>query len=197
MAQHFWTHSHRGPAGIADPRYTAGTYQNTIVDGAVQLPQHGLTMSENEYDKVRRSSRVFMRVRVVVAGKNSDNRRFREACETIVINAHGGLMYLNQPLAMNAILVVTNPFTQEEQESRIVFLGEAVTSKKGSASGIESSTPAPCTSGALISVPAGLARAFRSRSARANVSAFGETFPNNICTLIFPASFQSVAALAF
>src|SRR5215467_6258453 len=98
---------------------------HSLVDAAGEVPQHRKTMPETDYDKVRRSSRVFMRVRVVVAGKNSDNRRFREACETIVINAHGGLMYLNQPLSLNAIVVLTNPFTQEEQESRVVFLGEA------------------------------------------------------------------------
>jgi len=98
-------------------------------------------MPENDYDKVRRSSRVFMRVRVVVAGKNSDSRRFREACETIVINAHGGLMYVSQPLAMDAILILTNPFTQEEQESRVVFLGEAT--DKGQRVGVEFLTPAP------------------------------------------------------
>ncbi len=98
-------------------------------------------MPEKDFDKVRRSTRVFMRVRVVVAGKNSDSRRFREACETIVINAHGGLMYLNQPLDMDAMLVITNPFTQEEQESRIVFLGEAT--DKGQRVGLEFLTPAP------------------------------------------------------
>jgi hypothetical protein len=114
---------------------------DTFVDGAMEVPQHRLTMPENDYDKVRRSTRVFMRVRVVVAGKNSDNRRFREACETIVINAHGGLMYLNQPLAMHAMLVLTNPFTQEEQESRVVFLGEAT--DKGQRVGVEFLTPAP------------------------------------------------------
>jgi len=114
---------------------------DSLVDGAIEVPQHRLTMPENDYDKVRRSSRVFMRVRVVVAGKNSDNRRFREACETIVINAHGGLMYLNQPLAMDAMLVLTNPFTQEEQESRVVFLGEAT--DKGQRVGVEFLTPAP------------------------------------------------------
>ncbi len=114
---------------------------DSLVDGPIEVPQHRLTMPENDYDKVRRSSRVFMRVRVVVAGKNSDNRRFREACETIVINAHGGLMYLNQPLAMDAMLVLTNPFTQEEQESRVVFLGEAT--DKGQRVGVEFLTPAP------------------------------------------------------
>lgn len=114
---------------------------DTFVDGAMELPHHGHVMPENEFDKVRRSTRVFLRVRVVVAGKNSDNRRFREASETIVINAHGGLMYLNQPLAMDAMLVLTNPFTQEEQESRVVFLGEAT--DKGQRVGIEFLTPAP------------------------------------------------------
>jgi hypothetical protein len=116
-------------------------FAHTSVDGARELPQHGLIMPDTNFDKVRRSTRVFMRVRVVVAGKNSDSRRFREACETIVINAHGGLMYLNQPLDMNSMLVITNPFTQEEQESRIVFLGEAT--DKGQRIGVEFLTPAP------------------------------------------------------
>jgi hypothetical protein len=107
----------------------------------MDVTQHVVIMPETDFDKVRRSTRVFMRVRVVVAGKNSDGRRFREACETIVINAHGGLMYLNQPLHMDAILVITNPFTQEEQECRIVFLGDAT--DKGQRVGLEFLTPAP------------------------------------------------------
>ena len=121
------------------------TQQKHACDSPVDLKsdvrEHGLTMPQTDYNKVRRSTRVFMRVRVVVAGKNSDNRRFREACETIVINAHGGLMYLNQPLDMDAMLVLTNPFTQEEQESRIVFLGDA--NEKGQRVGVEFLTPAP------------------------------------------------------
>ena len=107
----------------------------------MDVTQHKAIMAETEFDKVRRSTRVFMRVRVVVAGKNSDGRRFRETCETIVINAHGGLMYLNQPLHMDAVLVITNPFTQEEQECRIVFLGDAT--DKGQRVGLEFLTPAP------------------------------------------------------
>ena len=114
---------------------------DTVVDGQVEVTQHGVTMPETDASKPRRSTRVFMRVRVVVAGKNSENRRFREACETVVINAHGGLLYLSQPLRMDSILVLTNPFTQEEQESRIVFLGEAT--EKGQRVGVEFLTPAP------------------------------------------------------
>ena len=116
---------------------------DTGVDALSGFQQHGNTMPADGIDNARRSTRVFMRVRVVVAGKNSDNRRFREACETIVINAHGGLLYLNQPLDMDTMLVVTNPFTQEEQESRVVYLGEDTDSEKGQRIGIEFLTPAP------------------------------------------------------
>src|ERR1700676_3790207 len=101
----------------------------------------GFVMLQTDVSKIRRSTRVFMRVCVVVAGKNSDNRRFREACETIVINAHGGLIYLNQPLNLDAVLVIANPFTQEDRECRIVFLGDAT--DKGNRVGLEFLTPAP------------------------------------------------------
>jgi hypothetical protein len=105
------------------------------------MTQHEVVMPETDFDKVRRSTRVFMRVRVVVAGKNSDGRRFREACETVVINAHGGMLCLNQPLQMDGMLSLTNPFTQEEQECRIVFLGDIT--ERGQRVGVEFLTPAP------------------------------------------------------
>jgi len=82
-----------------------------------------------------------MRVRVVAAGKNISGRRFRSACETIVINAHGGLLYLDQEVSMDAIVVLANPFTQEEQECRVVYLGESV--DKGQRVGVEFLSPSP------------------------------------------------------
>ncbi len=98
-------------------------------------------MPETQYDQERRSPRVFMRVRVVAAGKDSDGRKFREACETIVINAHGALLYLTRAVEDDAMLVVSNPFTQEEQECRVVYLGDV--SEKGQRVGIEFLSPAP------------------------------------------------------
>jgi hypothetical protein len=89
----------------------------------------------------RRSTRIFMRVRVVAAGKNISGRRFRSACETIVINAHGGLVYLDQEIAMDSLVVLTNPFTQEEQECRVVYLGDSV--EKGQRVGVEFLSPSP------------------------------------------------------
>ena len=98
-------------------------------------------MPEIQYEKTRHSSRVFIRVRIVAAGKNLDGRKFREVCETIVVSAHGGLLYLNQPVENGAMLVLTNPFTQEEQECRVVYLGDA--SEKGQRVGVEFLSPAP------------------------------------------------------
>lgn len=93
------------------------------------------------YTKDRRSSRIFMRLRVVVAGKDHDRKRFREACETVVISAHGALLVLKRSVDDGQELVITNPFTQEEQECRVVYLGED--SAKGQRVGIEFLTPAP------------------------------------------------------
>ena len=84
---------------------------------------------------------MFMRVRVVAAGKNLDGRKFRETCETIVVSAHGGLLYLGQPVEIDVMLVLTNPLTQEEQECRVVYLGEA--GEKGQRVGVEFLSPAP------------------------------------------------------
>jgi hypothetical protein len=92
-------------------------------------------------DQARRSSRVFMRIQVVVGGKNTRNRKFREACHTIVVNAHGGLLLLQQELEMGVELVLTNPFTLEDQECRIVYLGES--GDKGQRVGVEFLSPAP------------------------------------------------------
>ncbi|MFZ0821446.1 MAG: hypothetical protein WAM91_15365 [Candidatus Acidiferrales bacterium] len=98
-------------------------------------------MAEVLHEYPRRSSRVFMRIRVIVDGKNIHGRKFRESCHTIVVNAHGGLLYLNQEIESGAMLVLANPFTQDELECRVVFLGEL--GEKGQRVGVEFLTPAP------------------------------------------------------
>lgn len=89
----------------------------------------------------RRSSRVLTRVAVRVSGKNIDGRKFHETCQTILVNAHGCLLYLNETVEMGSDLTIASPATEEEQECRIVYLGEY--SKKGHRVGIEFLSPAP------------------------------------------------------
>lgn len=82
-----------------------------------------------------------MRIRVRVEGKTTLGRKFRENCQTIVINVQGALLRLEHEVASGAMLVVSNPITQEEQECRVVFLGEA--SDNGQRVGVEFLSPSP------------------------------------------------------
>jgi hypothetical protein len=98
-------------------------------------------VNEQSSSQQRRSSRVFTRIPVRASGKSIHGRKFRENSQTIVINAHGGLLYLQEELALGADLLLINPVTEEEQECRVVYLGD--TSEKGSRVGVEFLSPSP------------------------------------------------------
>ena len=89
----------------------------------------------------RRSSRVFTRIPVRATGKNVLGKKFRESSQTIVINAHGGLLYLQEELQLGADVILINPATEEEQDCRVVYLGD--TSEKGTRVGVEFLSPSP------------------------------------------------------
>jgi|SRR5271157_5282339 len=100
-----------------------------------------MAMTEPQTTNTRRSSRVFTRIPVRASGKNIDGKKFRENTQTIVINAHGGLLYLQEPLEMGSDVVLINPVTEEEQECRVVYIGD--TSDKGTRIGVEFLSPSP------------------------------------------------------
>jgi hypothetical protein len=104
-------------------------------------PVEDSVMSEITSATPRRSGRVFHRIRVQAEGRAHNRKKFKETCETVVVNAHGGLLFLKHEVANGEMLVLTNPETQEEQECRIVYLGEPV--EKGQRVGVEFLTPAP------------------------------------------------------
>lgn len=78
---------------------------------------------------------------VKASGKDYNGKKFREACETVVVNAHGGLLLLKHEIKDGELLILENPATQEEQECRVVFLGEP--SDRGQRVGVEFLTPSP------------------------------------------------------
>ena len=98
-------------------------------------------MSEVTSATPRRSARVFHRVRVQAQGRTHDRKKFKETCETVVVNAHGGLLVLKHEVSDGEMLVLTNPLTQEELECRVAYLGDLT--EKGQRVGIEFLTPAP------------------------------------------------------
>jgi hypothetical protein len=98
-------------------------------------------MSEVTFTAPRRSGRVFHKMRVEARGRGHDGRKFREVCQTVVVNSHGGLLLLEHEIDQGEMLVLSNPDTEEELECRVVFLGEA--GDKGQRVGVEFLSPAP------------------------------------------------------
>jgi hypothetical protein len=78
-------------------------------------------------------------MRVQAHGRGHNGKKFRETCETVVVNDHGGLLLLKHEVDNGEMLVITNPETQEEQECRIVYLGDPA--DKGQRVGLEFLTP--------------------------------------------------------
>jgi len=98
-------------------------------------------MSEALHVSLRRSQRVFHKMRLKAHGRGHDGKKFREICETVVVNAHGGLLNFNNEVDNGEMIVLENPVTQEELECRVVFVGEA--GSRGQRIGVEFLTPAP------------------------------------------------------
>jgi hypothetical protein len=115
-------------------------WEGAAIDAAGGCREDG-GMGTTTYVNRRRSTRIFHRVRLRASGLASDGRKFREASQTIVLSAHGALLYLQHDVSPGALLVITNPETQEDQECRVVYLGD--TSEHGRRVGVEFLTPAP------------------------------------------------------
>lgn len=120
-------------------------------------------MPSPDIDK-RRSSRIFRRLNVQVRGVDPDGRKFKESCQTIVVNAQGGLIYLNESIELGDQVQVINPVTDEEQECRVVYLGDV--SDRGQRVGLEFLSPSPHFWGMEFSEPETSARKPTSASSR-------------------------------
>src|SRR5262245_44454551 len=98
-------------------------------------------MSKAHIRTQRRSRRLWISIPVRASSKNADGKEFSEDTETIVINAHGGLFFLHQPVKIRADIVLVNLATKEEQVCRVVTLGDS--SEKGMRVGLEFLSPSP------------------------------------------------------
>jgi hypothetical protein len=108
-------------------------------------------MSETSTISPRRSTRMFHKMRVQAQGRAHNGKKFKETCETVVVNGHGGLLMLKHEIDNGEMLVIINPETLEEQECRVVYLGDP--GDKGQRVGVEFLTPAPHFWGLEFSEP--------------------------------------------
>jgi hypothetical protein len=70
--------------------------------------------------KQRRSQRVLLAVSLIVSGKQSRGMTFSERTHTLVVNAHGALMLLSEPVVAGQALKITNVATGEEMACTVV-----------------------------------------------------------------------------
>jgi hypothetical protein len=72
---------------------------------------------------LRRSKRLILDVPLVICGEAQDNRPFREETFTLTVSAHGGLVVLENRVALGQKVVLMNPKNWDEREATIAFLG--------------------------------------------------------------------------
>jgi hypothetical protein len=68
----------------------------------------------NLYMSQRRSQRIVLAVPVVISGISSDGSVFSERTTTLVVNAHGALIQLREPVVAGEKLRIRNAITDEE-----------------------------------------------------------------------------------
>lgn len=68
----------------------------------------------------RRSERVALRVPLVVKTKTRQGESVQEDTQTMVVNAHGGLMRLKMELQAGQPIILVNTQTKKEQACRVV-----------------------------------------------------------------------------
>ncbi len=89
----------------------------------------------------RRSQRVLMQVAVRISGKDSTGNPFEEDSNTLAISAHGALVMLKTRITSGSTVALRNMRTEEQQETRVAYLGPV---RDGKAEiGLEFTSPRP------------------------------------------------------
>ena len=71
----------------------------------------------------RRSRRWSLDISVYVYGHGPGREPFHEEAHTLNVNSNGALLLLSVPVRKGQSLLLTNRFTEQEQDCRIVYLG--------------------------------------------------------------------------
>jgi hypothetical protein len=95
----------------------------------------------NKYTNQRRSQRVMLSVGIAITGERPNGHRFSEDAFTSVVNAHGALILLAEPVILGQLLTVHNIKSHQELQCEVVDVGTVQAGKFEV--GIEFLEPAP------------------------------------------------------
>ena len=79
--------------------------------------------TEPQAERQRRTSRVLLNVGLLVECKENARFPFQEESHTLVVNEHGALIVLANPVEEGQKLIITNQRTGEAQECRVEYVG--------------------------------------------------------------------------
>ena len=85
--------------------------------------------------------RVLLSVPIHISGADKQGEEFQEVTRTLVVNAHGALIWLAAQVPIGQILTVSNKSTSKSLECRVVHLGNSTEGKVQT--GVEFVTPCP------------------------------------------------------
>jgi hypothetical protein len=91
--------------------------------------------------KRRRSTRIRARVRIFVRVQARNKQIISEETDSLVVNAHGGLILLAAPVGRDQFITVINPKTGQELLARVTAIGQRMMGK--AQIGVEFIRPAP------------------------------------------------------
>ncbi len=72
----------------------------------------------------RRSPRVPLVIPITVSGKDVNDQPFREACQTLVVSNHGGLIAASRKLAKGSQIVIENPSLSRVATARVTCVAD-------------------------------------------------------------------------
>jgi len=67
----------------------------------------------------RRSQRILLSVSIVISGERAHGTAFSERTSTVIVNAHGALIRLREPVLVGQLLRVKNLLTNEEKPCKV------------------------------------------------------------------------------
>jgi hypothetical protein len=81
----------------------------------------GVFSSTSDASARRRSSRVAMRLKVVVSGLNTQSQSFEEKTETVEVSKYGAKIKISEELKVGALLSLARPDADRESKFRVAY----------------------------------------------------------------------------
>ena len=75
-------------------------------------------------DSRRRSSRLPLRITVILAGKDFEHQNFNEPAETVDVGKFGAKVLTTRRLRLGALVSLRRPNSERSESFRVVYLGQ-------------------------------------------------------------------------